>query len=247
MEFWDSVLYYPCGNLVPHNYPVHLRKMVPTEDSGKNLSDEWKIDLAALDLYRDRERGILRYNDFRRSIRLKPFTSWEALVGKKNTPYANELAAVYGPAPEGIEKVDLLVGSMYEEKLRGFAISETSFTIFLLMASRRLDSDPFLNEYYTSDYYTQAGLDWIDEVQGLKDLLERHYPALSSKIPAGESAFKPYGTKEQALGAWAAADPLFGSDTKAVWEETKARNEALSQEPLEQKSTSQGSQDYGIV
>jgi len=35
-----------------------------------------------------------------------------------------------------VEELDVLVGLMAEKKIRGFAISETSSTIFLIMASR---------------------------------------------------------------------------------------------------------------
>lgn len=37
---------------------------------------------------------------------------------------------------DDVEKLDILVGLMAEKKIKGFAISETAFVIFLLMASR---------------------------------------------------------------------------------------------------------------
>ena len=90
-----------------------------------NLPD--RIDLAVIDLYCDPERGISRFNDFRRAIRLQPFKAWEALTSEKGkiTPMADKLEAIYGPAPHGIENCDLLVGDLYENKIKGFAISET--------------------------------------------------------------------------------------------------------------------------
>ena len=229
MDFWDSVLFYPCGNMSPHNYPTALRKVAPTEDNGKGLPDTEKIDLAAIDLYCDRERGIPRFNDFRRAIRLKPFKTWLALTGEKTgtSPYADELEAVYGAAPRGIERCDLLVGDLYENKIKNFAISETSFIIFLVMASRRLEADPFLNELYNSTSYTQAGLDWIENNNGFKDLLVRHYSTLADKIPEGQSAFKPYGTKDDASkNAWkkAAKDNVIDSNIKSVWADVKQKN-----------------------
>ena len=226
LDFWDSTLFYPCGNLVAHNYPTALRDVAPTDENGNNLPD--RIDLAAIDLYRDRERGIPRFNDFCRAIRLQPFKTWEALTGEKGkiTPMADELEAIYGPAPRGIENCDLLVGDLYENKIKGFAISETSFIIFLLMASRRLDADPFLNELYNEKTYTKTGLEWIEQTNGLKDLLERHYPTLAAKIPAKQSAFKPYGTKDEALSAWdkAAQDGVIDSNIKSVWADVKEKN-----------------------
>lgn len=43
------------------------------------------------------------------------------------------LREVYG---DNVEKLDLLVGLMAEKKIKGFAISETAFFIFVIMASR---------------------------------------------------------------------------------------------------------------
>lgn len=56
------------------------------------------------------------------------------------------LQEVYG---DDIEACDLLVGNLAEKKIPGFAISETSFHVFILMASRRLEADRFLTEHYT--------------------------------------------------------------------------------------------------
>merc|ERR1712038_837653 len=97
----------------------------------------------------------------------------------------------------GIENLDLLVGDMYEGKVQpSFALSETSFIIFLLMASRRLDADPFLNEYYTEEYYTKFGLNHVKKNKGLRELLGRHYPDLAKDFvdesgKQKQSAFKP--------------------------------------------------------
>jgi alpha-dioxygenase len=43
------------------------------------------------------------------------------------------LHQVYG---DEVEELDLLVGLMAEKKIKGFAISETAFIIFLIMATR---------------------------------------------------------------------------------------------------------------
>ena len=37
---------------------------------------------------------------------------------------------------DNVEELDILVGLMAEKKIKGFAISETAFVIFLVMASR---------------------------------------------------------------------------------------------------------------
>ena len=60
-----------------------------------------------------------------------PITKWEDLTDDKEA--IQILEEVYG---DDVEELDLLVGLMAEKKIKGFAISETAFVIFLLMASR---------------------------------------------------------------------------------------------------------------
>lgn len=82
-------------------------------------------------VYRDRERNVPRYNDFRRGLLLIPISKWEDLTDDKEA--IQVLQEVYG---DNVEDLDLLVGLMAEKKIKGFAISETAFVIFLLMATR---------------------------------------------------------------------------------------------------------------
>jgi alpha-dioxygenase len=196
-----SVLKYPCGNLELHNYPGSFRQLDPTNEDGIPKTSSFQVDLAALELWRDRERGIQRHNDFRRALSLKPFKNFEELTsyisGKVNQDIVNDLVEAYGK--NGIEDMDLLVGCLAEDKIEGFAISETAFTIFLLMASRRLETSPFLNEKFTDKIYSSTGKEWIDKTLGLRDVLERHYPKVAEKIPPGQSAFKPFEKMESKL------------------------------------------------
>jgi hypothetical protein len=138
---------------------------------------------------------------------------------------AKKLEAIYGPAPLGIENCDLLVGSLYEKKINGFAISETSFLVFVLMASRRLDADPFLNELYDAEHYTELGLIYIEDTNGILDLLNRHYPDIAAPfVEKNQSAFKPlYGP-----GKWsdAIASGVVDSELVNIWKKNKAENEA---------------------
>jgi len=222
-KIMKSIFDYPCGNLEGANYPDAMRSVSPTDMKGVDLPEGFKIDLAAIDLYRDRERGIPAYNDFRRKMHLKPWKSWKKMTG--DTESAKKLEAIYGSAPEGIEKCNLLVGDLYEKKIPGFAISEISFIIFLLMASRRLDADPYLNELFTEEYYTPFGIRHIENVSGLLDLLKRHYPDIAKPfIKKGQSAFKPiYGPEK-----WTeAVENALPKDLVNLWAETKKSNEAF--------------------
>lgn len=89
-------------------------------------------------VYRDRERKVAWYNQLRRALLLIPISKWEDLTDDKEAIQA--LGEVYG---DDVEKLDLLVGLMAEKKIKGFAISETAFTIFLLMASRYVDAPSY--------------------------------------------------------------------------------------------------------
>lgn len=185
-DVWDALVRYPCGNLELHNYPNALRDLPPTDKFGNALPNH--VDLAALDLYRDRERNLRAYNDFRRELKLKAFKNYRDMCGG-NEENAKALEEVYGP--EGIEKVDLLVGMLAEKKIKGFAISETAFLIFLLMASRRLEADRFFTTDFNEKTYTKTGLAWVNSVDGMRDVLRRHFPEVEKAIPEGYSAFKP--------------------------------------------------------
>ena len=79
-------------------------------------------------IYRDRERKVARYNEFRRALLLIPISKWENLTDDNEVVQA--LDEMYG---DDVEDLDLLVGLMAEKKIKGFAISETAFVIFIIM------------------------------------------------------------------------------------------------------------------
>ena len=168
------------GALRLHNFPKHLQNL--QKDSGE------RFDMAAVDILRDRERGVPRYNAFRRLFHKRPVTSFEELTD--NPQWAKEIKEVYGG---DLDKVDLLVGLMAEPLPDGFGFSDTAFRVFILMASRRLKSDRFLSADYTPAMYTQAGIEWVEETSML-DVLRRHVPALEPALAGVSNAFKPWKT-----------------------------------------------------
>ncbi|KAM7506734.1 hypothetical protein LguiA_017187 [Lonicera macranthoides] len=179
------------GALVLWNYPVWLRDIIPQDIDGRDRPD--RIDLPALEkvlirsvnnvVFRDRERKVARYNDFRRSLLLIPISKWDDLTDDKEA--IKILEEVYGD----MEELDLLVGLMAEKKIKGFAISETAFIIFLLMASRRLEADRFFTSNYNEETYTKKGLSWVNSTESLKDVLDRHYPDVTKTWINSKSAF----------------------------------------------------------
>ncbi|KAF5195507.1 Alpha-dioxygenase [Thalictrum thalictroides] len=163
----------PSGALELFNYPMFLRDLIPQDRDGKDRPDH--VDLAALEVYRDRERKVARYNEFRRGLMLIPITKWEDLTADAEA--IKTLREVYG---DNVEDLDLLVGLMAEKKIPGFAISETAFLIFTVMATRRLEADRFFTSYFNEETYTKKGLAWVNTTESLKDVLQRHYPEMLS-------------------------------------------------------------------
>ena len=85
-----------------------------------------------------------RYNEFRRL--LPPQAASSTFEDLTDDPeWAEELRDVYGD----VERVDLMVGLYAEPLPKGFGFSDTAFRIFILMASRRLNSDRFFTRDYT--------------------------------------------------------------------------------------------------
>ena len=166
------------GAPVLHNYPNHLRQLP------ENI-DIIKTDLAATDIVRDRERGVPRYCAFRRMLRMSVPGSFEELTD--NTQWQRELKAIYGD----VERVDLLTGTLAETKPPGFAISDTAFRIFIVMAGRRIKSDRFLTDDYTPEVYTPVGIDWV-ESNGFREVLLRHAPSLRPVVADVRNTFFPW-------------------------------------------------------
>jgi hypothetical protein len=165
-----------------HNFPTSLQNFVRTDAAGTKE----RIDLAAVDVLRDRERGVPRYNLFRQLFHLQPVRSFEQLT--TDLRWAEEISDVY----EGdIDQVDLQVGLLVEPRPRGFAISDTAFRVFLLMASRRLKSDRFFTSDYNRRTYTPTGMDWI-KTNTLKSVLLRHFPSLEPALRGVDNPFLPW-------------------------------------------------------
>ena len=175
-------LFYSFGTSHPgairlHNYPKLLQNL--RRDNGEHM------DLAAVDILRDRERGVPRYNEFRRLFRKEPVKSFDELTDKPE--WRKQLKAVYGD----LEKVDLMTGLFAEPLPEGFGFSETAFRVFVLMASRRLKSDRFFTDDYRPEVYTEFGIDYIRK-NSMLSVLRRHYPQLGPSLSGVKNAFHPW-------------------------------------------------------
>lgn len=165
------------GAVTLHNYPRFLQHF--------NRPDGTTVDLAAVDVLRVRERGVPRYNEFRRLFHRRPVNSFSELTD--NAEWAEQIASVY----DHVDDVDLMVGLYGEPLPKGFGFSDTAFRVFVLMASRRLKSDRFFTTDYTPDVYTPVGMRWINDTT-MSDLLLRHYPELAPALQGVDNAFAPW-------------------------------------------------------
>ena len=177
----DDLLYsfgraFP-GALTLHNFPEALRDL-PRPDAES-------IDLATIDVLRSRERGVPRYNEFRRHFRLPPAKSFADLTN--NAEWAKQLERIY----RNIDDVDLMIGLYAERKPRGFGFSDTAFRVFILMASRRIAADRFLTTDFTADVYTAAGMAWIRD-NTMRTVLLRHFPTLTPALAHATNPFAPW-------------------------------------------------------
>lgn len=214
-RLWYSFGITNPGSLTLNNYPNFLRNLsVPVAGN---------IDLATIDVLRDRERGVPRYNEFRREIGLKPITRFEDLTTDAKT--LADLKRVYS---NDIEKIDTLVG-MLAETVRpdGFAFGETAFQIFIMNASRRLMTDRFYTKDYRPEVYTQEGLDWVEN-NTMVDVIKRHNPQLAMSLTGVQNAFKPWGLNMTAdYESWPAsvkADHLWVNGAKRTQYQTTMPN-----------------------
>ncbi|KAH9219924.1 heme peroxidase [Leptodontidium sp. 2 PMI_412] len=176
--FYSFGINYP-GAITNFNYPNFLRNL--------STSDGQLRDMGTVDILRDRERGVPRYNQFRRLLRMSAPKTFEELTGG-NLELAQELRDVYGD----IELVDTLVGSHSEPLPKGFGFSDTAFRIFIVMASRRLKSDRFIARQWNAETYTKEGFKWVQNT-GMKDVLIRHFPELKETLKHSKNAFAPWG------------------------------------------------------
>ncbi|HEX3445301.1 MAG TPA: peroxidase family protein [Chthoniobacterales bacterium] len=187
--FYSFGICHP-GAITLHNYPDFLRRLEMKDENGDTIKDEKGnaklLDLAAVDIMRDRERGVPRYNQFRQLLHRPPVKTFGEITS--NRVWAQELSDVYGG---DVNRVDLMVGMFAEDLPAGFGFSDTAFRVFILMASRRLKSDRFFSTDYRPEIYTPAGLKWIDE-NDMKTVLLRHYSELKPALREVPNAFAPW-------------------------------------------------------
>ena len=192
-DLWYSMGMASAGAVCLHNYPNALRKL--------ERLDGQVTDLATLDIVRDRERGVPRYNDFREMLRMPRRKSIDEITPNKEGQ-GDQRGSQRRRRSRGC--ADRHAG---EQPPKGFGFSDTAFRIFILMASRRLKSDRFFTRDFNADAYTQVGFDWVNKTS-MKDVILRHYPELEPVIGDTERVFAPWRSwalapaSRTALSSW---------------------------------------------
>ncbi|NBB70368.1 MAG: peroxidase [Alphaproteobacteria bacterium] len=187
MSFSDALYTLATSNpgaMTLHNYPNVLRRLDKKPEEGIYL------DLAAVDVLRDRERGVPRYAEFRELIGCRRPTSFAEITDDHEDQRL--LEEVYGT----VDRVDLLTGCLAEANSSRnwpprFGFSDTAFRIFIVMASRRLKSDRFYTDDFTPEVYTPAGFAWVEN-SGFKEVVQRHAPALAPLFADARNPFFPW-------------------------------------------------------
>jgi hypothetical protein len=173
------------GAITLHNYPNFLRAL--------NRPDGEILDLSTIDILRDRERGVPRYNTFRELLHRPRIRSFDELANPLHPGLPAELRAVYGQTDgrDNVELLDAMVGMFAETPPEGFGFSDTAFRIFILMASRRLKSDRFIATDFRPEVYSPAGYAWVND-NGMASVLIRHYPELKPALFGVKNPFAPW-------------------------------------------------------
>src|SRR5439155_24224921 len=133
------------------------------------------VDLSVVDLVRTRRCDVPRYNDFRAALHKPRIRSWNELCANEES--VRRLREVY----RNVDEVDTMVGLLAETPPPGFGFSDTAFRIFILMASRRLQSDRFLTVDFRPEVYSPFGMDWIAN-NGMTSVILRHCPELAATM-----------------------------------------------------------------
>lgn len=182
----DANVYYSFGlthpgQITTNNYPKFLQNL--------RTPDGTQMDLAAVDILRDRERGVPRYNEFRRQLHMPPIKDFTDLT--PDTALAEKLREVYS---NDVEAIDTLVGQLAEGyRPDGFGFSDTTFRIFTMMAPRRYEADRFYTNDFTNYVYTKEGMRWIKKAN-FKAVIVRHLPELKDVMAKVGNPFFPWNT-----------------------------------------------------
>lgn len=121
------------------------------------------LDLASLNIMRGRDHGLPTYKEIREALGLDPVENWSDITS--DTDLQAKLAAAYG----SVEKVDLWVGGLAEDKYHDAMVGETFYTILADQFIRTRDGDAYW-------YESRLDADTLYEIKNtsLGEIIERN-------------------------------------------------------------------------
>ena len=163
-----------------HNYPKFLQNLV--QDNGE------RFDLGAVDILRDRERGVPRYNRFRRLLHKSPVKSFEELTD--NPAWAAEMKRVYN---NDLEMVDTMVGLMAEPLPRGHGLQRHRLPHLPADGVAPAEERSVPVAGLSAGDLHEGGIDWVEE-NSMKSVISRHFPSVAFAMEGldDDNAFKPW-------------------------------------------------------
>lgn len=122
-----------------------------------------RLDLAAINIQRGRDHGLSDYNTTRAALGLSRVTDFSQITS--NAELAARLKGVYG----SVDKVDLWVGLLAEDHVKGGSVGATARAIIVDQFSRLRDGDRLWYE----NAFTGADLKRLRDTR-LADVIERN-------------------------------------------------------------------------
>ena len=139
-----------------------------------------------MDILRDRERGVPRYNQFRRLFHKEPVKSFDELTD--NPAWRQQIKQVYNG---DLEKVDLMTGLYRRAAAGGLRLQRNRVPRLHPDGLAPPEERSLLHRRLTAGIYTEFGLDWIRK-NSMLNLLRRHYPQLAPALDGVTNAFHPW-------------------------------------------------------
>ena len=146
-----------------------------------------RVDLGTIDILRDRERGVPRYNDFREKLRKKRITKFEDL--SDDPKLVEEIRDVYN---DDIDRVDLQVGMLAEPLPPGLRVLRHRVPDLHPDGVAAPALGPLLHQRLLARRLHARGPALGRGVEHEATSLLRHHPELAPALEGVENAFAPW-------------------------------------------------------
>lgn len=171
------------------------------------------LDLAAINIFRGRERGIPDFNSVRLAFGLTPYTSIDQITADADK--LAEIQSVY----DDVNNIDVWVGMLLEDPLPGKLMGETMHKTLFTQFRRLRDGDRF---YYLNDpELSQSEIRRIQQT-ALSDIVRRntHVKHLQHAVfyymPRDEIVMEQVSMPEDRLASVVVPNPVPAGDAVAV-------------------------------